>query len=167
MIRQWLQDLIDVLVEGSEKKGLEINKKTSFVLVLSKNATRNNVPHHDEGCFTGTGGSVWVRTPAVLNSRRKIGSGNYKTNRYRIQEDGTAVQSKRVTVLLLKSCVWSTLLLLWVTDHQQDYGDSPAGDGNVVTLRRMMKISCRDLLNKELLLRATTSQQLMLKAITK
>jgi len=32
--------LIDVVVEGSEKKGLDINQKMSFVMVFSKNATR-------------------------------------------------------------------------------------------------------------------------------
>ena len=34
-----LQDLLDVVVTESERKGLEINKKKSFVIVMSEKTT--------------------------------------------------------------------------------------------------------------------------------
>jgi len=37
---QKLQKLMDVVVEKSETKGLDINKKKSFVIVFSKNAIK-------------------------------------------------------------------------------------------------------------------------------
>jgi len=40
---QKLQELMHVVVEKSEKKGLEINKKKSSVMVFSKSGTTTNL----------------------------------------------------------------------------------------------------------------------------
>ena len=86
---QKLQKLMEVVVEKSEAKGLDINKK-SFVMVFSKNAIKPTCHNHSKGRIIGTGESVYV-SRQYGDSRCKIRPGNKKTNWYcqnSVQEDG-------------------------------------------------------------------------------
>jgi len=104
------------VVEESEKKGLEINKKKSFAMIFSKSATKptcnitvKGEPLEQMDQFTYLGSVVTTDAKSDQEIKRRIGIAKTAYKKMtRVLESKSVTTATRLR--LLKCYVWSMLL---------------------------------------------------------
>ena len=111
-----LQNLMDVIVDESGNKGLDINKEKSYVMVFSKNAEKPNcsirvngdvLKQNQEFQYLGS----WVTSDGKPDKEIRHRIGMAKTAYRKMERVSASHSIKLATKLrLLKCYVWSVLL---------------------------------------------------------
>ena len=111
-----LQNLMDVIVDESGNKGLDINKEKSYVMVFSKKAEKPNcsirvngdvLKQNQEFQYLGS----WVTSDGKPDKEIRHRIGMAKTAYRKIERVSASHSIKLATKLrLLKCYVWSVLL---------------------------------------------------------
>ena len=168
------QRLMDVVVEESGEKGLDINKGKSFVMVFSKKADNPN-------CNIDVRGDIlrqvkefqylgsWVTSDGKSDKEIKRRIGMAKTAYKKMEKVLASRSIKLATRLrLLKCYIWSVLLYgaeSWtISKTMQDRLQA----AEMWFVRRMLRISWTDRIsNEQVLSRAGTHRQLIKTIITR
>ncbi len=165
---QQLQQLIDVVVEESENKGLYLNSAKSFTMVFSKSPVipKCNITVHGKSLeqvskFVYLGSLFTADGRCEKEVRRRIGIAK---SAYRSMEKVLKSRSIdiKVRVRTMKCYVWSTLMYGCETWTLSDAMIKLLESAEVWFLRRMLRIAWTDkITNVEVFQRAKVRKELM------